>query len=63
MGEGQREYLVCDCGWVHAAALPGEAGRESCVRCGRPSKLMNVASEKMVEGLPMGCTVSIVKWP
>jgi len=58
-----REWLICSCGWMHIAAEPGERGRSTCVRCGKPSSSFQVASRSQVEALPDGINVSMVDWP
>lgn len=58
-----RRYLICACGWLHLAPLGEEAGSPECTRCGRPSHLMELASQAAVDAVPTGVTVSVVRWP
>jgi hypothetical protein len=58
-----REFLICQCGWLHLSPLPGETGSHTCIRCGRPSREMLVAPRKKVDELPAGVTISVVDWP
>jgi hypothetical protein len=58
-----REFLICRCGWMHLSPLPGETGSPCCVRCGKPSREMQIAPKKAVDALPAGVTVSVVEWP